>query len=266
MKFIVAVDLEGVACAYAPIGCTISKAPNLDFVCKQATREADAAARALFDCGATEVIVWDNHGSGCSLLHDELDERCKISIGPICGRRYPILDETFAGVVLIGYHAKASTPGAAIAHTYSSVKYQHIKVNGAELGEVGIDSAIAGDKGVPVIFVAGDDKCIAEAREIMPWIEFTETKQSTSYTHVITKQPKAVVKEIYAGVKRAVNRLDEMKCFTVKTPLSVEIRYRRSDEACHAKHFDMEGNPFGFADAYTRTGMLRTAEDIVLRL
>jgi len=101
MKFIVAVDLEGVACAYAPCGSSIENAFNIEFIRKQATKEADAAVRALFDSGANEVIVWDNHGRGCSLDYDNLDKRCRIAIGADSKSRYPVLDESFSGVLLL---------------------------------------------------------------------------------------------------------------------------------------------------------------------
>lgn len=266
MKFMVNVDLEGVACAYGPSDGNVEDAFNIDFVRKQATREADAAVRALFECGAEEVIVWDNHGRGCSLNYDELDERCKIAIGATVGTRYPGLDDSFSGVVMIGYHAMASNGEAVLAHTYSSVKYQHIKVNGVELGEVGIDGAIAGDKGVPVIFVSGDDKCVAEAKEIMPWIETVETKQSFAYTRILSKHPKAVLKEIYEGVQTAVKHLDDMKCFMVKTPVDIEIRYKRTDTATHAKLVDMNGDLFELSDAYTRVGKFKSLENLILNL
>ena len=266
MKFMVAVDLEGIACAYGPCGSNVEDSFNIDFVRKQAAKEADAAARALFDCGAKEVIVWDNHGRGCSLDYDILDERCKIAIGSTVGTRYPVLDDSFSGVLFIGYHAMASNGKAVLAHTYSSAKYQYIKLNGQEYGEVGIDGAIAGSKGVPVIFVSGDDKCVAESKSIMPWIEAVETKQSFAFTRIISKHPKAVVKEIYDGVKNAVARLDEMQCFTLKTPVDVEVRYQRTDLATHSGLVDMNGEYFGFADAYTRVGTLKTAEDLFLRL
>ena len=266
MKFMVNVDLEGVACAYGPCEGSVEDAFNIEFVRKQATKEADAAVRALFECGAEEVVVWDNHGRGCSLDYDILDERCKIAIGATVGTRYPVLDNTFAGVVMIGYHAMASNGEAVLAHTYSSVKYQYIKVNGLELGEVGIDGAIAGEKGVPVIFVSGDDKCVAEAKEIMPWIEAVETKQSFAYTRIISNHPNVTVKEIYNGVKKAVNRLNEMKCFTVKTPVNIEVRYKRTDMATHAKLVDMNGDFFELSDAYTRVGTLVNLEKLLLLL
>lgn len=262
----VAVDLEGVACAYGPMGESIESAFNIEFVRKQATKEADAAVRGLFACGAEEVIVWDNHGRGCSLNYDDLDERCKIAIGSTVETRYPVLDDSFTGVVLIGYHAMASNAEAALAHTYSSKKYQYIKINGKEYGEVGMDGAIAGAKGVPIILVSGDDKCVAEAKAIMPWVETVETKQSFAFTRIVSKHPKAVVREIYEGVLNAVKRLGEMRCFTVTTPVTVEIRYQRTDQAVHAGLIDMDGKPFEMADGYTRKGRLASVEDIILRM
>lgn len=264
MKFLISVDLEGVACAYAPYGSNVENAFNIEFVRKQATREADAAVRALFDSGAEEVIVWDSHGRGCNLDYDNLDERCKIAIGSTVESRYPGLDETFSGVILVGYHAKASDGEATLAHTFLSTEFQYIKINNVELGEVGMDAAIAGKMKIPIIFVSGDNRCIAEAREFLPWIETVETKHSFSYTRILSKHPKKVVEEIYEGVKKAVSRITEMKCFTVKEPIDVEIRYRRTDSAKHARLIDANGECFESIDGYTRKGTMRNLEDLIL--
>lgn len=266
MKFIVAVDLEGVACAYAPLGASIEGAFNIEYVRKQATREADAAVRALFDMGASEVVVWDNHGRGCSLDYDLLDERCHIAIGGDAITRYPVLDESYSGIVLIGYHAMASEGQGAIAHTFSSVNYQSVKINGKEFGEIGIDAAIAGEKNVPVIFVSGDDKAVKEAKEFLPWVKTVETKKATAFTRIISKHPKMVVKEIYETVKSAVNDINNMQLFTVSGPIIAEIRYRRSDLASNKRLIDLNGDNFSFVDAYTRKGQLKNIEEIVFRL
>jgi len=266
MKFIVAVDLEGVACAYAPCGSSIENAFNIEFIRKQATKEADAAVRALFDSGANEVIVWDNHGRGCSLDYDNLDKRCRIAIGADSKSRYPVLDESFSGVLFIGYHAMASDREGAVSHTFSSKDYQSVKINGQEFGEIAIDAAIAGAKGVPVIFVSGDNKAVAEGKRFLPWVKTTETKEALSYTRVISKHPKAVVEEIYNNVIQAVEALGDMKCFEVSVPVEAEIRFRRTDAASCARLYDMDGKQFEFADGYTRKGMLKSVEDIVFRL
>ncbi len=266
MKFIVAVDLEGVACAYGAYGDSVEKTFNIEFVRMQATREANAAVKALYDCGAEEVIVWDNHGRGCSLEHDNLDERCQIAIGYRGEERYPVLDDSFTGVLLIGYHAKASTGDAAMAHTYSSKDYQSIKINGREFGEVGVDAAIAGLKGVPVIFVSGDDKAVKEAKEFLPWIKTVETKKAFAYTGILSKHPKKAEKEIYETVKKAVEALDEMKCYVVDGPVELEVRYRRTDAAKLTRLVDMYGDYFEYDGAYTRKGRLKSIEEVITRI
>ena len=52
MKFYIAVDCEGPACVVGEPGKGLGSGENYRFACLQATREANAAARALFDAGA----------------------------------------------------------------------------------------------------------------------------------------------------------------------------------------------------------------------
>ena len=84
-KYYIAVDCEGVACAVGTPGVGLADSENYRFACLQATREANAAVRALFDAGADEVTVWDAHGSGINLLYDELDG-CAVHRLPRHGR------------------------------------------------------------------------------------------------------------------------------------------------------------------------------------
>src|SRR5437868_13418283 len=101
MKFIVSVDAEGPACVVGSPGGTLNDSKNLEFALRQATREADAAARALFDSGAKQVIVVDAHGSGVNLHYDQLDKRCDIVLGSGYKGRFPGITKDFAGLVLV---------------------------------------------------------------------------------------------------------------------------------------------------------------------
>ena len=80
-KYYIAVDCEGVACAVGARGEGLGTGKNYEFACLQATREANAAAKALFDAGAEEVMIWDAHGRGVNLQYDLLDKRCRILLG-----------------------------------------------------------------------------------------------------------------------------------------------------------------------------------------
>src|SRR5947199_4301719 len=118
MKFAISVDAEGPACVVGAPGGTLNDSKNLAFALRQATREADAAARALFDSGATQVIVVDAHGGGVNLHYEQLDKRCDIVLGSNYEKRLPGLTSEFAGLLLVGYHAMDNTPNAVIAHTF----------------------------------------------------------------------------------------------------------------------------------------------------
>jgi len=231
MKFIVAVDCEGVACAVGKPGVLLTESPQWEFVRRQATREADAAAKGLFDAGATRVIVWDNHGGSLNLFYDELDERCDIALGVGFEHRWPGLDESFAGVLLVGYHSKDNTADAVMAHSFSSRTYQYIKINGVEVGEIAIDAAVAGGKGVPVIFVSSDDKGVAEARQFLPWVETVAVKQGLGRNLAVSKHPRRAVQEIRQATARAAGKVKQMKPFVFEEPITIEYRFKRMDEA-----------------------------------
>src|SRR5699024_3918848 len=116
---------------------------NAAFAAREVLQEANAAARALFDCGAQRVILWDNHGGGVNFDYHQLDPRCEIALGRF-HPRFPGIDESFAGILFIGYHASASTKDAALSHTYSSKTYQYYRINGRDVGEMEIDAAFSG--------------------------------------------------------------------------------------------------------------------------
>jgi D-amino peptidase len=248
VKFVVAVDAEGPAAVIGERGKTLTNSKDFAFARKQASREADAAARGLFEAGAEQVVVWDNHGGSLNLDYDLIDERCDLLLGTGGEARLSLLDQGFSGLLLVGYHAREGTVDAILAHSYSSQRYQHIKVNGNQVGEIAIDAALAGERGVPVIFLSSDDKAVAEARELLPWVETVTTKQALGRNMALSLHPKRSAAAIYEGVQRAVARLAEMKPFRFESPIRYEIRFQRADAAEAASR-----GPGGFTrtDAFT---------------
>ncbi len=260
--FCIAVDLEGLPCVVGTYGAGLTNdSPCYRFACEEATREANAAARALFDCGAENVIVWDNHGSGINLPYEKLDERVLILNGAGTKKRFPEMDDSFGGVIFIGYHAY-DVPYATLAHVYSSTTFQYQKVNGKMVGEMQIDGAIAGKIGVPVIFASSDDKCLAQAKDSFPWITTFEVKKSLAWGSALSKHPAEVEKGIYAGVKEAMSKLDECKLYTFTEPFEYEIRFKRTEPAIASSLRNYDNTPFELLDPYTRRGHLMCPEHI----
>lgn len=258
-KFYISVDLEGVACAVGFPGQGLGNERQLTFASQQGVREANAAATALFDNGAEEVWVWDCHGSGVNLDYTAIDKRCKIVLGSGSGTRFPLIDESFGGIILIGYHAYDSLD-STLSHVYSSVTYQYMKINDVKVGELEIDLAFAGKKGVPLMLLAGDDALIKQAKANFPEAVFVETKKSLGWNTALSKHPLAVADEIYDSTIQACEKLTTLKPFTIPEPFTLECRYKRIENAQTCGYRDQNGELFEIVDEYTRKGVMRSIE------
>ncbi|MBR0232058.1 MAG: M55 family metallopeptidase [Clostridia bacterium] len=259
-KYCIAVDLEGVACAVGSYGQGLAEGTkNYPLAALNATRETCAAARALFETGAQEVVVWDNHGTGVNLDYDLLDERVLIAMGAGSRTRFPGVDESFDGVLFIGYHAY-DAPKATLAHVYSSSAFSAHLINGKPVGELQIDAAIAGKRGVKTIFVSSDDVCVSQAKESFPWAETVVTKQALAWNSCISKHPEKVCAEIYSSVLKAVENIDKMRPYTIPTPFELTLSYKRIEYAQGCSFRNPDGSLFEATDAYTRRGTLDDVE------
>ena len=158
-------------------------------------------------------------------------QRCDIALGVNFAHRFPGMDDSFSGVALVGYHAMDNTVDAVICHTFSSATYQYMKINGQEVGEMEIDGAVAGERGVPIVFVASDDKGTAEAERFFPGIETVTTKQAMGWNAAVSKHPRRVVNEIFETIQQSVAKLDRLKPFTFSSPMEMEVRYKRIEAA-----------------------------------
>src|ERR687896_415443 len=142
------------------------------------TGEARAAIEGARAAGATEVVIADSHGNMQNLLIDQLPEDVRI----VRGSPRPLsmmqgIDNTFAGVVFIGYHASEYGTDAVRGHTMSSARLLHVKVNGTEVGEGVWNAAIAGSFGVPVVFISGDRAAVEQFRKTVPTAEGAIVKE-----------------------------------------------------------------------------------------
>ena len=115
---------------------------------------------------------------------------------------------------------------------------------------------------MPVLFAAGDDVCISQAKGTFPWAETVVTKKALAWNSCISKHPQTACDEIYEGVKAACARLSEMRPFTIPEPFSYEIRYKRIEYAQGCSYRCPDGTLFERTDAYTRRGTLARIEQI----
>lgn len=260
-KYYISTDLEGLACVCGAGGRGLyADSIGYDFACREAVLETNAAVRALFDSGATEVYVWDSHGVGVNFDYHALDSRVKIVMGAGSGIRFPDIDGDFGGVLFIGAHAY-DTKNAVLSHVYSSADFCSHKINGISVGEMQIDGAIAGKQGVPVIFASGDDICIAQAKESFGDIPCVITKRALAFNQCISEHPSKVCDEIYDAVRRAADMRELIKPYLIKEPFEIEIKYKNAIKAGECRLKNPDGTEFEYDGQLTRHGVLTAIED-----
>lgn len=232
MKFIIACDLEGIHGVVGEPYMTLTESADYQTAIEGAVLEIDTAARALYDCGATEVLVWDNHGKNQNIDFSRLRERVTKVDGRSGKWRWDFAKNAdIKGVVFLGYHAKEGTPNGVLAHTFSSKVIQYVKLNGEAIGELYADSRACAKLGIKPMFHASDDVCVREMEAICPWVETVVTKIGKGRNQAELRGREEVLPEIYRGVCRAVEHLaDPYECpFPEKAHL--EVRYTRAERA-----------------------------------
>lgn len=145
------------------------------------TEEINVCAEALKEAGVEKVFVRDGHAQGTNILWEKLSDAVDYcSVGDTGESRFPGIEEC-EYMVLLGRHAMAGVLNATLEHSLSSATIQNFWINGQKGGEIAINAAIAGDKGVKVILVTGDDKACEEARALMPWVTTAEVKKGLTW-------------------------------------------------------------------------------------
>jgi D-amino peptidase len=254
LKIFISADMEGVAGVSTWDVQASAKGREYEEFRRLMTLEVNAAVAGAYDAGATEVLVADSHGDAQNIDVTLLDKRAElIRAWPRPLAMMEGIDNSFAAVVFIGYHASEGTPGAVLAHTFTG--RMAIKLNGVEVPEAGLNGAIAGDFGVPVVFLSGDQVIGEQARKLFGSIETVAVKQSIGYHAAKMMSPEKAQGLIRTGVTRAIQRRAEFKPYRVSHPVSVEIRFKDPIEAELVSYFPQSQRTSGDTVVFTARDM-----------
>jgi D-aminopeptidase len=77
--------------------------------------------------------------------------------------------------------------------------------------------------GVPVIFIAGDDRLQADVKPTMPWARFVMTKRATSASTADLRPVDEVHAEMKVKAKDAIEHLAEMKVMKIGAPIRATL-------------------------------------------
>jgi D-amino peptidase len=209
MKVFISVDMEGISglVRWADVG-----SGGIDFQRNRSrmTADANAAVEGAFSAGATEVIVEENHGVEdlCVLMMDEIDSRCSVIRGG--GRPGATtmagLDESVGVVLLVGHHGRAGSFPGIMAHTISYGVFKLVHLGGSPIGEPDFFAIRAGELGVPIGMVSGDQVAAAQVTARCPWAVTVIIKEALGNQSGNCIPPVRARKMIQAGAESAVKR------------------------------------------------------------
>ncbi len=200
------VDMEGVA-GIATLDQIIRGGSGYPRAQELMTGEANAAIRAAFDAGASEVRVSDSHGTMDNLLAERLDPRARlVSGGPRPSCMVAGLERGDSVALFIGYHAGAGTRGV-LAHTFSS-NFTEVRLNGEPVTEAEVNGLYAAALGVPVGVITGDDEICDVARKAFPDATKVVVKVSHGFSSADSVSPEASATAIGEAVAAAVAAAD----------------------------------------------------------
>lgn len=227
MKVYISADMEGIGGVSTWEKQSSPKGADYEKFRRLMTLEVNAAIAGAFDAGATSVLVSDSHWDAQNLDPELLDKRAELvrswprPLGMMTG-----IDDTYAAVVFVGYHASEGHPGALLAHTDSAMTILEVKLNGTTVPEAGINAAIAGEFGVPVVFVSGDQAIADECRQLLGPIETAVVKQALGFFGGIMVHPDESQRRIREGVKRGVERRRQISPYRLTRPVKLEMSFK----------------------------------------
>jgi D-amino peptidase len=233
VKVFVSVDMEGVS---GLVRWADVVRNGLDYERNRLlmTEDANAAIEGAFSAGAREVIVEENHGVEelCDLRLDAIDPRCRVIRG--AGRPGATtmagLDAETGVVLLVGHHARAGSFPGIMAHTISYERFRAVRVGDADCGEPELFLMRAGELGVPVGMVSGDQIAGAELRKRAPWVEAVEVKRALALQAAEVIPPVRARQGIREAAARAVRRAQhgELPAYREEPPpYAIEVVLRQ---------------------------------------
>jgi D-amino peptidase len=199
------------------------------------TEEINAAVRGAKAAGATEIVVMDCHGAGKgwtfnSLLPEQLDPDCDWVVQNEWTEYTSFLEEGCDAALFVGMHARAGSALGGMSHTVSGTQWQNLWFNDDLVGETGINAALCGTWGCPVLMVTGDDAVCAEARELLgEGVTTVAVKKATgrfSARNIPPVKARAMIEE---GAKRALGDLVAVPPYDPGKPCTVRVQYGSPD-------------------------------------
>ena len=214
------------------------------------TAEVNAAVCGAKRAGASDIVVVDCHGAGgdwsfnslrapeTAHFPDRLDVDCTWVAHHPWSRYTELLEQGAEGArdrpfacLLVGMHARNNTVDGVLCHTISTVKWHNLWFNDDLVGEVGVNAALCGHYGCPILLVTGDDAVCRESRALLG-DELTNVAVKKGLTRYSARQipprgardrPFRARQMIEDGAYQALQNLDAVQPYVPEAPVTITI-------------------------------------------
>ena len=224
MKLFVSVDMEG-STGLERLEEIFRGLPGFDTFRQVMAGDCNAVIKGAIEGEADEVVVSDSHGYMCNMHPDDLVPGVQLRRGQL-KRQYCQMkgfDGSFDAVILMGFHAKAGTGDAILAHTWIT-GFRDVRVNGQSVPEPSLNGYLAGAFGVPVIMLSGDDRVIEQSRPVLgDDVHYAQLKKSLSFfkgDHLPIDKSRQLLRDTARQAVVAAKRLPAVRC---ELPVTIEV-------------------------------------------
>jgi D-amino peptidase len=236
VKVLIISDMEGVAgiVKWAQVDGAAGD-PAYHEARKLYTEEINAAVRGAKTAGATEIVVMDCHGAGKhwsfnSLIPEDLDPDCEFVVQEEWTEYTEFLEHGVDAALFVAMHAKAGTPLGVMSHTVSGQAWRELQFNGVSVGETGINAALCGQWGCPVLLVTGDEAVCREATELLgDGVTTVAVKWGLGRFSARTMTPARAREAIEEGARRALSDLGAVQPYDPGRPCEIRVEFITPD-------------------------------------
>jgi D-amino peptidase len=227
LKIYIHTDLEGVA-GIDSMDMIERQGNRYRECCELLMADVNAAVDGAFAGGATHVTVLDSHGGGNNFILDLLDKRAENDTRPN-KKWWGVLDDSYQGTFFIGAHPMSGTQNGFLDHTQSSLTWHNYGINGRPMGELAQWAVVAGNWGVPLLMMSGDEAACAEARNFFNPVETAAVKRAVGRNRAELVDLKEARQRIREAARRAVSLIGKARPLTPIKPMSIVLEYNRAD-------------------------------------
>jgi D-amino peptidase len=184
----------------------------------------------------------DCHGAGKgydfnSLLPEDLEPDCEYVVQEEWTEYTEFLEQGVDAALFVGMHARAGAGDGVLNHTVSGPDFQNLWFNGTLVGETGINAALCGTWGCPVLLVTGDDAACREGTELLgDGLTTVEVKQGLGVKSARLRQPGRARQLVEAGSKQALSDLKAVEPYDPGRPCEIKVEYKWTAPAASLRH------------------------------